>query len=236
MVICLTGVTRGIGRSLALELAREGNELLLIARDREQLEGLSAECNEKAGSHVARPVVFDLSDADLTETELPKILYSYTHVVDVLVNNAGCLISKPFEQFTNSEARRIFELNFFSAAALIRGLLPMFSRSKDPHVVNISSMGGITGSVKFGGLSYYSASKAAVAVLTEVLAAELEERRIRVNAIAPGAVQTDMLESAFPGYKAPVTAGEMATFLRWFVEEGYRFFNGKVVPVSLSIP
>ncbi|MFZ5939693.1 MAG: SDR family NAD(P)-dependent oxidoreductase [Bacteroidota bacterium] len=236
MNICITGVTRGIGRSLALELAHKEHQLILVARDRSLLDELAQECNARAGLQVARTVEFDLSDADGTESVLPMYIRSITHQIDVLVNNAGTLINKPFEQFTNSEARRIFEVNFFSLGAMIRGLLPLLRNAHEPHIVNISSMGGIQGSIKFSGLSYYSASKGAVAVLTEALAEELAESGIRINAIAPGAVQTDMLASAFPGFKAPVTAGEMAKFLRWFVLEGYRYFNGKILPVSVSVP
>jgi len=236
MIICLTGVTRGIGRSLAIELAEPGNELLLISRDKVRLDELVRECNNKAGNVLAKPLLFDFSDAERCETELPLLISSITNRVDVLVNNAGILINKPFDQFTTGEARRLFEVNFFASGALIRGILPLLCASDDPQVLNISSMGGITGSTKFAGLSYYSASKAALAVLTEVLAVELSEMKIRVNAIAPGAVQTEMLGNAFPGYKAPVTADEMGKFLKWFIMEGSKFFNGKVIPVSSSVP
>jgi len=236
MNVFITGVTRGIGRSLALEMAEKGNELYLVARDRAQLEELVEACNVKAGFTVARGLELDLADVERVEKDLPYMIRSYTHTLDVLVNNAGTLIKKPFEQMTPAEGRKMFNVNFFATAAVIRGLLPLLRNAHAPHIVNISSMGGIQGSVKFAGLTCYSASKGAVAILTEGLAEEFRESGIRVNAIAPGAVQTDMLESAFPGYKAPLSAEEMGRFMKWFVTEGYQYFNGKILPVSVSIP
>ncbi len=104
------------------------------------------------------------------------------------------------------------------------------------HVVNVTSMAGYQGSSKFNGLSYYSASKAALGSLTECLAEELKDESIKVNALAIGAVQTEMLEEAFPGFKAPLQPSQMAEFMKWFTLEGPVFFNGKVLPVSLSTP
>ena len=107
---------------------------------------------------------------------------------------------------------------------------------KPTHVVNIGSMGGVQGSVKFPGLSIYSASKAALATLTECLAAEYPDKNIYFNCLALGAVQTEMFDEAFPGYKAPLTADEAAEFITDFALNGYKYFNGKIIPVSLSIP
>ena len=117
-----------------------------------------------------------------------------------------------------------------------RILLPMMEGSRLKHVVNITSMGGFQGSAKFGGLSFYSASKAALGNLTECLAEELGEEGFRVNALALGSVQTEMLAEAFPGYKAPLNPGQMAGFIEWFTLEGAVYFNGKILPVSVSTP
>jgi NAD(P)-dependent dehydrogenase (short-subunit alcohol dehydrogenase family) len=108
--------------------------------------------------------------------------------------------------------------------------------SSGSHIVNISSMGGFQGSAKYKGLSYYSASKAALACLTECLATEFTEFGISVNCLALGAVQTEMLDEAFPGYKAPVDAKQMAEFISGFALTGHKFFNGKILPVALGNP
>jgi len=97
-------------------------------------------------------------------------------------------------------------------------------------------MGGFQGSVKFPGLALYSASKGALSTLTEVLAAELSARKIAVNCLAIGSVQTPMLQEAFPGYKAPVTPESMAQLISWFALNANNWLNGKVIPVSLSTP
>jgi NAD(P)-dependent dehydrogenase (short-subunit alcohol dehydrogenase family) len=104
------------------------------------------------------------------------------------------------------------------------------------HIVNISSMGGFQGSSKYRGLSYYSASKAAIGCLTECLAIEFSEAGIKVNCLAIGAVQTEMFEEAFPGLKAPVSASEMGRYVSEFALNGHKFFNGKILPVAISNP
>ena len=119
---------------------------------------------------------------------------------------------------------------------LIQSLLDLLRKSREAHVVNISSMGGVQGSKKFPGLSAYSASKAALQVLTECLAEEFKEENIAFNSLALGAVQTDMLAETFPGYKAPLKASEMAEFIADFAINGRRFYRGKTVQVSLSTP
>ena len=144
------------------------------------------------------------------------------------------LISKEFVNTTNSEARLMMETNFFGPASVIRAIKPLMTSGS--HIVNISSMGGFQGSSKYRGLSYYSASKAALACLTECLAVEFTESGVKVNCLALGSVQTEMLEKAFPGYKAPVNAKDMAEFIADFALNGHKFFNGKILPVAVSNP
>ena len=108
--------------------------------------------------------------------------------------------------------------------------------SQQKHIVNISSMGGVNGTSKFAGLSAYSSSKGALSTLTECLAEELKPENIRVNALAIGAVDTMMLREAFPGYKADVTASEMAKHIISFSTAQPLLYNGKVIQVSNSTP
>jgi NAD(P)-dependent dehydrogenase (short-subunit alcohol dehydrogenase family) len=154
--------------------------------------------------------------------------------VDILINNAGFLIARDFLEMINEEARLIMETNFFGPASLIRAIKPMMPPGS--HIVNIASMGGFQGSAKYRGLSYYSASKAALACLTECLANEFTGFGISVNCLALGSVQTEMLNEAFPGYKAPVDAKQMAEYISGFALTGHKFFNGKILPVSVSNP
>jgi short-subunit dehydrogenase len=236
MVLLITGASRGIGAALAAQLTRMDHQVLLVSRNIRNLEEIASTCNRTAGKELAFPVPFDLGDLPDLESEFLSAIRQHTTQLDGLINNAGHLINQPFTEVSLKDARRLFDINFFMPAQLIRICVPLMSASALKHVVNISSMGGFQGSSKFPGLSYYSASKAALASLSECLAEEFKPLGIRVNALAIGSVQTEMLAEAFPGLKAPLTPGEMAGFLQWFTLEGGNYFNGKILPVSISTP
>ena len=234
--ILVTGASRGIGAALVQSLTEDGHKVLLVSRNRPKLEEVADSCNKRAGSELAYAIPFDLADLGNLEEELISHIMAHTGIIDVLINNAGQLIRKPFEQVDISHARRLFEANFFAPAQLIRICLPMLKNSHLKHIVNVTSMAGFQGSGKFNGLSYYSASKAALGTLSECLAEEFREENVKVNALAIGSVQTEMFAEAFPGYQAPLEPSQMADFMKWFALEGPAYFNGKVLPVSLATP
>ena len=156
------------------------------------------------------------------------------NTIDVLINNAGSLVNKPFLDLSSAEFEEVYKVNVFAVATLTRLILP--SMDTKGHVLNITSMGGIQGSTKFPGLSAYSSSKGALIILTELLAEEFKESGPSFNALALGAVQTEMLEEAFPGYQAQVSAAQMAEYIIEFALKGNQFYNGKVLPISSSTP
>ena len=229
MNIVVNGGTRGIGKEIINFLAQDiNNQIFVTGRNEKALNSLSVRYkNVKSFS-------LDMSLFDIQYEKFRAAVSNHFERVDILINIAGFLISKDFLQTTNDEARLIMETNFFGPASLIRILKPIMSSGS--HIVNISSMGGFQGSAKYKGLSYYSASKAALACLTECLATEFTEFGISVNCLALGAVQTEMLDEAFPGYKAPVDAKQMAEFISGFALTGHKFFNGKILPVALGNP
>jgi len=229
MNIIITGASRGIGYELAKKLIQHGHQLIVIARNRKKLQQMEKDFR----SDNFHFLEFDLSVADYNKVLVPFVKAHFTKV-DILINNAGLLINKPFEELTDDDFDRTFNLNVKSVFKLTRELLSIFS--KGAHIVNITSMGGVQGSAKFSGLSLYSASKGALSVLTECMAEELKVQNIKVNALALGAVQTEMLSQAFPDYKAPLQAEEMATFIADFALTGHHYFNGKILPVSVSTP
>ncbi|MCU0369905.1 MAG: SDR family oxidoreductase [Bacteroidales bacterium] len=234
MNIIVTGASRGIGFELVKLFAKDQhNRILALARKKAGLEKLRQICAENHTGSKVTVIATDLSQGDLSRILLPEILTRMENI-DILVNNAGILVNKPFELLEEEDFDLIFNSNVKTAYKLIRCLLPHFS--KDAHIVNIGSMGGFQGSVKFPGLSLYSASKGALAILTECLAEEFKERNIRVNCLALGSAQTEMLEEAFPGYRSPLSAEEMAAFIADFSMNGQRWFNGKILPVSVSTP
>jgi short-subunit dehydrogenase len=234
MNIILTGASRGIGYEAVKIFARDTqNTVFAISRSADGLEKLRQECVENIGNVNVHVFPFDLIHDHYMDKLIPEVIKRMTHV-DVLVNNAGLLIHKPFELMEDSDYQMIFDANVKSVFKLTKNLLPYFSRNA--HIVNIGSMGGFQGSVKFNGLSLYSASKGAVAILTECLAEELRERQVKVNCLALGSAQTEMLDAAFPGYRAPLSAEEMASFITDFSLNGHKWFNGKVLPVAVTTP
>ncbi|MDM8004275.1 MAG: SDR family oxidoreductase [Bacteroidota bacterium] len=231
MNIVITGASSGIGREVALRLSEEpGNRIYAIARNSNQLLSLS----EAAGNKNITSVAMDITSGRSSLSGLKKRLEEEAGRLDILINNAGYLVNKPFDEHTEVEISASLAVNFTSAALLTAELLPLMGRGS--HVVNIGSMGGFQGSLKFPGLAWYSATKGALAVLTECLAAEYSERGISFNCLCPGAVQTEMFQKAFPGFTAPVSPAEMAGFIADFAVNGNRFFNGKILPVAVSVP
>ena len=154
--------------------------------------------------------------------------------VDVLINNSGYLVNKPFSELSLEDFKQSYDVNVFGVFSLTQVLLPFFKKSS--HVVNISSMGGVQGSAKFPGLAAYSSSKGALITLTELLAEEYKEKGPSFNVLALGAVQTEMLSEAFPGYEASCQPEDMAKFIADFGLKSHYFLNGKIIPISLSTP
>lgn len=144
------------------------------------------------------------------------------------------MVNKPFSELSLEDFKQSYDVNVFGVFSLTQAVLPFFKKSS--HVVNISSMGGVQGSAKFPGLAAYSSSKGALITLTELLAEEFKQTGPSFNVLALGAVQTEMLEEAFPGYKAPLTATQMAQYIIDFSLTGNTFYNGKVLEVSSSTP
>jgi len=221
--IVITGAGRGIGYALAQLAARQGYHVFALSRNIKAIEP----------SDSVHPLSIDITDTNALETFVSQLEKEGT-VVDILINNAGAFLNKPFAETSKEAFEAIYQVNVFGLASITRLLLPLISQKG--HVVNISSMGGVEGSAKFPGLAAYSSSKGAVSILTELLAEEYKETGPVFNALALGAVQTEMLEEAFPGFKAPLTPEEMAIYILDFALNGNRFYNGKVLPVSSSTP
>jgi short-subunit dehydrogenase len=231
MNIIINGGSRGIGKEVVLNLAADkNNQILVTGRTESMLKALQESCPNENVSYLTMDIsVFE------KETEAVKDqIYNRFSRIDILINIAGFLVVKDFLKISGQEARNMMDTNFFGPAALIKLLVPLMPARS--HIINISSMGGFQGSSKYRGLSYYSASKAALSCLTECLAEELLETGIAVNCLAIGSVQTEMFESAFPGFKAPLSPVEMAEFISYFAINGNRFFNGKILPVAVNNP
>lgn len=222
--IIITGTSRGIGYELALQFANAGYNVLAVSRKIPQalIENQNISC-----------LGIDLSSGEGL-TQIKDFIESTWQTVDIVIHNAGAILLKPFAEITAEEFEYIYKVNVFGVAALNRVVLPFMPSGS--HVVTISSMGGVQGTVKFSGLSAYSSSKGAVITLSELLAEEYREKGIAFNVLALGAVNTEMLQEAFPGYQAPLSPKEMSDYIYNFALTGNTYFNGKVLQVSSTTP
>ena len=223
--VIITGTSRGIGLELVKLFANSGHNVLALSRNENPVLSLSLN-NVSAFS-------FDLNNPESYAQVVKFVETNWKHV-DIIINNAGALINKPFSKTTIKDFEQVYKTNVFGVAELTRIILPFMNTNG--HVVTISSMGGVQGSMKFPGLAAYSSSKGAVITLTELLAEEYKETGPSFNVLALGAVQTEMLEEAIPGYKAPITANGMAQYIFNFALTGNEYYNGKLLQVSNSTP
>ncbi len=221
--IIITGTSSGIGFELVNIFSKKNHRVLALSRDNSKLRELKLDGVEAI-------------DFDLNHNDYGKIndFLKKTEKIDILINNAGYLINKPFKETTLEDFQMVYSTNVFSVAMLIKNTIDFMESGS--NILNISSIGGIQGSVKFAGLSAYSSSKGALNILTELLAEEYKDRGIHFNSLALGSVQTKMLEKAFPNFTASTSALEMAEYIYNFSTNGYRLMNGKVISVSSTTP
>lgn len=225
--IVIVGASRGIGKALVENLAANPNHTILaLSRNMDAMNDFSHLKNVHC-------YTYDLESSSIRQ-QATDIFAEYSQI-DILINNAGKLINKPFTELNASDISSCYQVNVIGVMQTVQAALPKMLE-KGGHIVNISSMGGFQGSVKFAGLAAYSTSKAAVASFTELFAEEYKDSKVKMNCLCLGAAQTEMLEEAFPGYAAPVSAEKMAEFIADFALKGNQWINGKIIPVSLSTP
>lgn len=227
MNVIITGASRGIGFELVQLFLNQNHQVICLTRNTEPLEKI-----KHPNLHF---ISTDLTDENSMNKAIDFIKTKFD-VIDSIVHNAGLLVNKPFEEITYKNLETVYKVNVFAPFYVTQQLLPLLGKQSKAHIINISSMGGFQGSTKFAGLSAYSSSKAAIAGLTECMAEELKDKNISVNCLAIGAVQTEMLAEAFPGYQAPLSPLQMAEYIYEFAIKGHLYYNGKILPVSSSTP
>jgi NAD(P)-dependent dehydrogenase (short-subunit alcohol dehydrogenase family) len=234
MNIVITGASSGVGFEAVIELVSAGkHKVIALARSQDKLERLAEICAGLNPDGVLYPIAFDIVHDDYDG--LQQFITSHLNgTIDILINNAGVLINKPFTELLESDFVEMLQSNFIGHVRIIQSLQKFMLAGS--HILNIGSMGGYQGSSKFPGLAAYSASKAALHTLTECLAQEFVEKGIKVNCLALGSAQTEMLEQAFPGYESPVMAFEMGKYIADFALTGHKFYNGKILPVAATTP
>ncbi len=223
--VIITGTSKGIGFELVKLFANSGHIVLALSRNNEPISNLNLNNITSFSFDLCQPEDYKKVE-EFIKTEWQQ--------VDILINNAGTLLNKPFAETAMKDFEDVYKTNVFGVAEMTRIVLPFMK--KDSHVVTISSIGGVQGSMKFPGLAAYSSSKGAIITLTELLAEEYKETGPSFNVLALGAVQTEMLEKAFPDYKAQTTALEMAQYIFEFALHGNKHYNGKMLQVSNTTP
>ncbi len=230
----VTGASRGIGREVVIWLINNGHSVIALSRSIQKLENIKNEVKEEFAKNltIVQCDICSIKDLDNLDRKVKSIFSE----LNIIVNNAGQLVNKPLLDLTQEDFESIYNANVWAPFNLVQRNLSLLRGSHYAHIVNISSVGGVQGSVKFPGLSLYSSSKGALNVLTECIAEELKDSNIRCNALALGAVQTEMLEEAFPGYKANVSAIEMAKYICKFAITDGEYVNGKIFSINSSTP
>ena len=196
--IVVTGTSSGIGHQICIQAAKMNFHVISVSRNIEPLKDISG----------IESFAIDITNKNSVD-EFIANLKSKKIKIDILINNAGYLVSELFGDTPYDSFKKTFDVNVFGLVEITRSLIPIIN--SDGHVINISSIGGVNGSKKFPGLSAYSSSKAAVIALTEVLAEEYQNGP-SFNVLALGAVQTKMLKEAFPDYNAETKPEEMAKY------------------------
>ncbi len=222
----VTGASGGIGSALCKQLCEQGIRVL----------GVSRRAPDGWSSAHYRHLSIDLRHPSASE-KVAAALDSTSHAsLRIVIHAAAVLHSMPFELLNEGMEDEMLRLNLRLPITLTRALLPWLKVANESHSVFISSMAGFQGSLKYSGLSVYGASKAGLVGFTEAIAAEMEGSNLYFNTLCLGAVQTEMLQRAFPGYSGGVSVDEMARFIAGFAQNGHKVMNGKALPVSIGNP
>jgi NAD(P)-dependent dehydrogenase (short-subunit alcohol dehydrogenase family) len=218
--VLVTGAGRGIGLEVVKAFLKTTNHPV-IAITRNPMELIKIENDNLKIIH---------GDILVKYQETLNQIYSAQTKLAIIINNAAMAINKSITDVSDEDIKATMDLNFSLPYRLIRDLLPIMAPGT--HIVNISSMSGYQGSKKFKGLSLYSASKSALAALSECIAEEWSEKKIYCNCLALGAVQTDMIKVTIPGLMPSVSAQDMGLYICDFSKTGSKYFNGQIIPVT----
>ncbi|MEO6890846.1 MAG: SDR family oxidoreductase [Ktedonobacteraceae bacterium] len=222
-IAIITGASRGVGRATARRLAREGASVVLFSRSTAPLEEVAAEITREGGSALA--ISGDVSREADVRSLFQRTMEAYGRV-DILLNCAGIVALRPFVDMDVETWDHVLAVNLRGTFLSCLEAFRVMPGQGGGVIVNISSLSGVRGVEKFPGLSAYNVSKSGVASLSEILAVEGKPYNIRMCAVSPGAVDTEMLRQAAPHLKAGMTAEDMAEILLFLVDDSGRMLSG----------
>lgn len=236
-VAFITGATRGIGKAIALELAKEGYNIVLNYRtENEALENLKKEISEIGVE--CYPVQGDVSKAEDSE-RMTKEIIEHFEQIDVLVNNAGITKDNLILRMKEEEFTDVINVNLVGTFNITKNVIKYMTKKRYGKIINLSSVVGISGNA---GQSNYAASKAGIIGFTKSIAKELASRNITANAVAPGFIQTDMtnvlkdeikeaIEGTIP-LKRLGTAEDVAKVIKFLASDESSYITGQVINVD----
>ena len=227
-IAIITGAGRGIGRATARLFAREGARVVLFSRTASHLTEVAAEISGEGGQ--ALTAVGDVSREEDVAALFQQVSQTYGRV-DILVNCAGIVAVRPFVEMDVATWDAVIGVNLRGTFLCCLQAFQMMAAQGQGVIINLSSLSGVKGVEKFPGLSAYNVSKAGVAGLTEILAVEGKPYNIRVSAVSPGAVETDMLRQAAPQLKAGMTPDDMAEILLFLAGDSGRMLSGSNIEI-----
>jgi 3-oxoacyl-[acyl-carrier protein] reductase len=236
-VAVVTGAGRGIGRAIAIRLAREGARIAVISRSQANANNTAEELN-KITSDNARPYALDVADGEAVAAHCATIIKDFGKVT-VLVNNAGITRDRLSMRMPESDWDAVLDTNLKGAFHFIQNLQRPMMRQSYGRIINISSVSGLIGQA---GQVNYSASKAGLIGLTKALAREIAGRNVTVNAVAPGFITTDMTEHLSKNIRTQVLAHiplgrfgdceDVAAAVAFLASPEARYITGQVLAVD----
>jgi NAD(P)-dependent dehydrogenase (short-subunit alcohol dehydrogenase family) len=222
-ITIITGAGRGIGRATALRFARQGARIVLFSRTATTLAQVAREIEDEG--HPVLSIAGDVSSEKDVVSLFDRVMETYGRV-DTLVNCAGIVAVKPFVDMDAAIWDGVINVNLRGTFLCCREAFRVMTAQRSGVIINLSSLSGVKGVEKFPGLSAYNVSKAGVASLTEILAIEGKPHNIRVCAVSPGAVDTEMLRQAAPHLHAGMTPDDMAEILLLLADDSGRMLSG----------
>lgn len=222
-VAIITGAGRGVGRATAIRFAREGARVILFSRTPAALDEVASEITREG--YAVLPITGDVSHEGDVQALFQRAMHDYGRV-DILVNCAGIVAVRPFVEMDTATWDQVLGVNLRGTFLCCLEAFRVMAAQRSGVIINLSSLSGVRGVEKFPGLSAYNVSKAGVASLTEILAVEGNPYNIRVCAVSPGAVDTEMLRQAAPHLNAGMTADDLAEILLFLADDSGRMLSG----------
>ena len=237
-VALITGCNRGIGRAIMQELVAEGADIIACTRKRtDEQDAFYRQCKSEYEVQIY-PICFDLTDENAIGMALKEI-YSLKIVIDILVNNAGIFNTDGLLRLKMEDAYRVMQVNYFAPLQITQGIVKLMLRSKSASIINVASIAALKPTV---GNTAYGASKAALISMTTCWAKELASAKIRVNAVAPGYLDTDMSTSVDSKMMARLlddtslkrfgTTKEVAKVVSFLASDDSSYIDGEIVKIT----